>query len=625
MTFGSRLSSILGTMAALMIVGSTVAAQDSVTNRQRSSDDIRKSGVEESAFSEEQIMAIDLLVALADDIQLQSSTPDLAIMQSRIADLLWDFDERKARVIFRRAFDSVNQPIKSISSVDIKMREEGLSLARRQAAALAEILRLIGKHDSKAAEKFLSTYEQVGTVETRAQRSESAAQSELFAQIALELSEKSPDQAQRFGILSLAGREVSTSLGKLLFALSKRGKNYSDPIFVSALATMRRSGYEYSVVLDSLCNYVFYSDGRIFSKEDGENAKLLIAFLIDAARTQLAEWRELKHGGAQTLSASAGSFHFFFVARALGIIRLNAPDDFQPVQAMLEELSNGLTQQQLQEAHDAASIGRQQQAISDSFEADLDAQLRRAANEKDVVVRDNLWRVIAIGMMRGDSDRALSIAAKIDDDALQRRTEDDIRLVVAAEKLKLRNLPDARRVALNLNDLSLKARTLAAIADASRTAGGTCDLALLTEVHSIALKDEIRPEKVSVILSLAVRVAKCDPIRGFEWLSAAVKNTNQLPATDSASTNRDSRSRVVVYTMVGGQELSSETQTTRESLGFDGLEVFAESDFTQTQYLGYQLHDRVLRSKYLISLARTVLESKPNTTNKAKRNRTDKK
>ncbi len=626
MTIDSKkLRSLFGPLA-LAIAASTVVAQNSQPNLQRTANPgVQKSETAESAFSEEEIAAIDVLRALSDDIQMQSSTPDLAIMQARIADLLWDFDEGKARLIFRRAFDAASQPINNISSVDLKLREEQLRLARRQAAAMAEVLRLLGKHDPRDAEKFLSTYGQLRTDEARAKRPESTGQAELFAQIALELSEKSPEQAQRFGILSLAGREVPASIGKLLFALSKHAKSYSDPIFVSTIGAMRRNGHNYSVVIDSLCNYVFYSDGRMFSKEYEGNARVLIAFLLDAARNQVAEWREFKRGGAQTISTSAGSFHFFFVTRALPIIRLNAADNLQPLQAMLDEMSSGLSQQQLQEARNVASIGRQRREVSDSFETDLEDQLRRAENEKDVAMRDNLWRTIAIGMMRGDSDRALSIAAKIDDEAIQRRTEDDITLVIAAEKLKLQNLAEAQRVALNLNDLSLKARTLGAIADASKAANGACDLELLSEAQLIALKDEIRPEKVSVLLSLATRVAKCDPGRGFEFLSAAVNTTNQLPATDLVSSNRDGRSRVLAYTMVGGQELSSETQTTRDSLNFDGLEVFAKSDFTQTQYLGYQIQDRIFRSKYLISLAQGLLQSKPQKPVKVKLNRANEK
>jgi hypothetical protein len=255
---------------------------------------------------------------------------------------------------------------------------------------------------------------------------------------------------------------------------------------------------------------------------------------------------------------------------------------------------------------------RQQRAINDSMGTGVDDLLKRVENEKDVVVRDNLWRMIAVGMMRGDAERALSIASKIEDPAIQRKTEDDIRLVITSSKLKLRSYPEATKAASSLHDLGLRARALAAIATANRSAESRCDTQLMAEAYATAMKDVARPEKVRVILSLASQFSKCGIERGFELLSAAIKVANQLPSSDlESSVLVDRRAKVVTYTVVGGRELTTEVSATRDSITFDDVTAFASQDLPQARSLAYQFDDQVLRAKYLITIARSVLQSKP--------------
>ncbi len=561
--------------------------------------------------SPEMLAAIDMLRSLSDELRKDFDKPEAITLEARIGDILWNIDEVFARGVFRRAFDAASEPVEDISTMDAKLREHQLLIARRRAAALAEVLRLLGKHDAKTAEDLLAKYE-ADKLDKGNKKDNSSAKSELLAQIALELAESKPDQAQRLGIMSLAGRDVPEAIERLLFALSKQGKNYSDPLFVTLLENLRRNGYPYDNALNSLCNYVFLHDGRMFSNDYREDAFMLVGFFVDAARFQVSEWRQSKVAGTNSISNSAASFHRFFLARALPIVKINAPDKVLSVQAALEELSSGLSQQQRQEADDLVNLIQQQRRLGESLGSSLEDRLKRVENEKDVVVRDNLRRSIAIAIMRDDAEQALSIAAKIDDPAICKQTEDDIVLVIASGKLKLRNYVEARSVAAKLNDLGLRARTLAAIATANKSAGTPCDIELLSEAYSVATRDEVRPEKVRVILSLARQFSQCSTERGFELLSAAIKIANQLPASDpEKSSLTHKRQWVESYTVVGGQELTTEVPITRESVTFDDAAVFAKRDFIQAQNLGYQIDDRIFRARYFIAIARSVLPPTP--------------
>jgi len=553
--------------------------------------------------------AIELLRSQGDDLRKAFDNPEAIALTARIADLLWTADEAYARMLFRRAFEAASAPVENISSVDTRLREQQLAVARRKAAALAEVLRLLGKHDEKTAADLLAKYESDKLDKDR-RKENSNAQFELLAQIALELAQSKPEQAQQFGVLSLAGPEIPEATGQLLFALSRHGKQYGDAIFTSAVSNLRRNGYRYNNVLNALCNYAFFNDGKVVAREYQDDGAILIAFFLEAAQAQLDEWRQSNPEGAKYLSRSSASFYQFMVARVVPIIKVNAPDKGVTMAAMLQNLSTGLSQQQVQDAADLAQGAQQQRKINDSLGSGLDDRIARAENERDVVVRDALWRSIAIGIMRGDSERALSIAAKIDDLAIRNQTEDDIRLVISADRIRSQNSAEARKGALALHDLALRARALAAIATANRASRNQCDTDLLDEAYSIALKDETRPEKVSVVLSLARQFYRCGADRGFDLLSNAITIANRLPSGEPEKSSLTAkRPGVEAYTVVGGQELTTGHSASRDSLSFEDAAAFTKRDFIQAQNLGYQIDDRVLRAKYFMAVAQSVLQT----------------
>lgn len=558
----------------------------------------------------DKLAVVAMLQSLLDDLRKGHDEPESLVLQAEVADVIWTVDEDYARSVFRRALDAASQPLENLSTVDSKLREHQLEAARRRASALTRIVRLFATHDEAAARQWFEKYESDRSDTEKKQR-DSQAQAELLAQVALDVSEKNPEQALRLGITSLRYENVPSEIGQLLFALAKHGKQYSDPIFGATLDNLRRNGYPYNNVLGSLSNYVFFSDGRAFSKEYGNQANAVVSFLIDAGEFHRNEWRRAQVAGGKSLSSPGASYHYFFLARGIAIINANAPLKLPAFQELVAELSSGLTQQQVNEADALARSIHQQRTLNEVSGKALDEQLKHAANEKDPLIRDNLWRSIAIGMMHAEPDRALSIAANIDDPDLHKQTEDDIRLLVTAGKVKLRDYQEARRSALQLNNLALRARALAAIAIANR-AGGLCDTELLSEAYAVAQKDVNRPEKVRVILKLANHFAKCKSERGFELLSAAIEVANKLPL-ESDSERRNLRGfRVETYTVVGGQELTTEVSNNRESIAFEDVTSFVRRDFAQAQNIGYQFKDRVLRAKYLITLAKAVLITTPN-------------
>ncbi|HEX8174113.1 MAG TPA: hypothetical protein VF543_03220 [Pyrinomonadaceae bacterium] len=554
--------------------------------------------------------ALELLRQIPDDINIEPDKPRAALIQAQAAQALWKYYEESSRKIFRRAFDLVRQPVPESATLDEKEKKARADLIRRQAAAIREILTLLGSHDKKTAEAWLAQYEQEQeqNLKNQSSQSNSPQRAELLAQIALELVKSNPQQAQQLGLLALSASEIPETVGRLLIEMGDINRDLADVLFRAIIMAMRRQGYAYSPALIPVSNYLFLSDGS--SALPGPNVSLFISYLTDAINAQLTLWRDARTVPGAVLTESGARLASFLSTRGMAIIKANAPNSFQMMNSMLNELSAGLNQQQLR---DIASINdslQQQDAIAGAFEDSLDKQLRKAEQEKNQVVRDNLWRNIAVGMMRGDPERALSIAAKIDDQEMRAQTQDDIYLVLVGGKLRSNNPDEAHLAALKFNSPSLKAKSLAELADRALAAKDTVRATeLLSEAYTIISKSENNADKFATILILAGKFSKIDPVRGFETLSSAIKTANQISTDDLSQTSMFQKKgpRVISYTMVGGAELSTDEHATLDTISFDALGRLVKQDFNLAVTLGSDLQNKLLRAKYLIAVADSTL------------------
>ena len=65
--------------------------------------------------------------------------------------------------------------------------------------------------------------------------------------------------------------------------------------------------------------------------------------------------------------------------------------------------------------------------------------------------------------------------------------------------------------------------------------------------------------------------------------------------------------RVISVTMVDGQEVIGNDRATLDSIDFNQIGAFVDRDFVRASLLGDNLKDRLLRTKYRIAIARSVL------------------
>ncbi|HSE32672.1 MAG TPA: hypothetical protein VLA93_13960 [Pyrinomonadaceae bacterium] len=549
------------------------------------------------------------LVAISNELKGEADKPSAALLQSEVADVLWQFDEPVARSIFRLAFDTIRQDItNSGSSTETNPDRNSLVQSRRRISAIRVVLNRYGLHDRKSADAWLREFEndvvsKQRTTDTRFKMSPE--QAELLADIAAGMVSQNAKEAQRLGSLSLSSARIPSSFGRLLMALRSTDKALSDILFRQALISLRMNGFAYDPALISLTNYAFFSDGKPFPDISSADVGLIVAYFADAADVQSSRSRSgtIRTAGDQ---ASLGSFYGFLSNRVLPIVALNAPDRLLLLKSNTEEVAQALTLEQRRQAEMLASLSPANSKQGSENSSDIESRIRRAEQEKDVKTRDSLLRSLALQLMRSEPERALEVAEKIDDRELRAQTQDDVYLVLLRRSFESRDDAEAKTVALKLNDICLRARWLARIAGNIQDKAEAA--ALLSHAHSFASKSDNTPVKLDVLLLIAKQLVRFDQVRGFEILSEAINTTNRLEKGSSKSSNSVPAVRVITMTVVDGEEVSTDDRVTIDSIDFNQIASFVELDYLRTTFLGNDVRDRILRSKYFIALARSVLQ-----------------
>jgi hypothetical protein len=566
----------------------------------------KKSKTSEAKLLPEQQQALELVTQLADDLKRESDKPEAALIQSQIADVLWDFDGPGARAIFKLAFETVRQP-----PGDGLSQTDKQDYLRRQTSALQEIMRHAGYHDKQIMDDWAKQLEEERANKSSTDQTPSVERTELLAQIALEVSSKNPERGLQLGLLSLSGSKVPEAFGRLLFALSDRDRVLSDTLFAAAILNIQRNGYDYTPALISLTNYTFDGRGRPYSTAI-KTVPALIELFTNAAETHAGRWLALRSSGDQNIPESSAAIFRFLASRALPIIELNAAERLSFMRMKLDMILAGMSQQQRQQTDTLLS---QQLSETTSGKSDLrvETKIERAEKEKNPEVRDQLLRRIALDLVYSENteDLALTVIGKIQDMDLRNRTEDDINIVLFSRRFGAGNYDAAYRITLRLNDRGLRSKMLAEQAkvflNGSKKNGRA--LELLSEAYFTAMKGENTPDKLVALLDVAEEMAKIDSARAFNILFEVVKTSNSLKA-DSAPVKDVVGAfpfKSVNYIVVNGKEVNAEERATAKSITFDQISTLSRIDFLQTRSIGEGIENKILRAKFLLAVAKGVL------------------
>jgi hypothetical protein len=545
--------------------------------------------------------ALDLLKSLARSLKSEPDKLGAARLQARIADELWTFDEPFAREAFRWSFEAVLQPIP-----DNLPKEKRPEYINRQASTLKEALRRFGTHDSKQAAEWLKRFEIESVSDDSASAKSDNSRLDLFMQIAAQLATSDPEKAIVLGRLALSGDRIPEGFGTLLFNLNRNRPNLSDDLFRAAIATLRRNNYVYDPALIILANYLFTNDGQLHSSANLAEAQLLANYYVDAA------WKQAG-GDGNPVPPSSASFYTTLELRALPIVSRYAPARLPELRGQMTRIASGLSPQQIQSTELFRSTQQQQSAVSTRNDQSLDQRIERAEKEKNPQVRDALFLGIASGLMRLDSDQALAIAKKIEDEKMRTSTEDDIYLIKIQRLTRSADtVAEARRVSLQFSNPVFRAKILAQLAAKvwSTSKDQAQAIELLTEALTATAKADDIPDKVLAQLQVVEQFAKFDPIRAFETLGTALATINRLKvdkAPVASATAKRPLLMVKNFAVINGVEMTTSNDATLDSIDFSEVRSLAASDYMQARLLATKLEQPVQRANYLTAVAASVI------------------
>ena len=455
--------------------------------------------------------------------------------QVRIADVLWPYDEPRARRQFEESLRAA-MSAKAAPPDGLTPPAGGFAQLSQLSELQSEVLALISRRDADLAEKLIKSVagdSPDAEAGTKA-RAEQKTRDDLYLQAALGMAESNPGRAAQLAKAGLGG-EISPEILKILFALRSSNPAAADELFGAALAVARRARGRSSMNVATLAPYVlpeFMTPGAGVSptQETGAAAR--------AASPLVREFLDFTYDTFLQLSGVAAQLGL--PGADYGTITPNAMD-YMTGQRLLPSFVRYMPDKaaNFRQAVDAVARNVQQtngvEAVSKVLQpGSADELLEQAQSERNKLLKDLLYTRAAMSAMTGgDFDRALSIVEKLGNEDRRASLGSLIKLQAAAAALKRDDLESALRYAAGVSDLRQRAYLYGSIArtlfdknDAVRAAG------VLGDAERDIDKAADDAVKANALLIIAEVKARIDPAQGFESAGLAVKAFNRADSAE---------------------------------------------------------------------------------------------
>ena len=458
--------------------------------------------------------------------------------QVQAADILWPFDEMRARGIFKDAFDAT-------ASAKLQKSEEGTAPASPlgDAAPLnalrGEVLRVVALRDPDLAESLIGSLKGVRG-EDDATSPDDAGRgvgSGLYLETALSLAETNPRRAVRLAEAGLGGG-LDPSVVRVLEALRRTSPAQADALYKSMLAVARRREGYTAVNITILASYalpefstsnVYGGDALPVAGAEAQTAGPLAVEFLDFAfetYTSLAFPSPAAATGAEARPAGVPNpIDYMTGQRLQPFFTRYLPEKAVLFRGALEAIAVRLKQNSLMETVSSLTqsgstddIAKQAEATTDSFQRDL-----------------LYFRAALSASGAGEFQRALSLAEKISAEDFRDELESNVRFRASTDLLGKGEVDASLGYVKGVSDVRRRALLLAKIA---RALLDKQDIPRASEVLSEAEKTigggKDGMEKAQALLTITEVKIRLDPTQGFESMEATVKAFNEADAAPAA-------------------------------------------------------------------------------------------
>ncbi len=502
-------------------------------------------------------VAISLLTSLADEARGYQDQMLRARVQARAADALWSSDVEKARVLFRRAWDSAVAGDKEAWQ---RFREQQQRQASERGGGRfiqsppelrSEVLRLAAKRDRELAEEFLAQL-----TEDTDREATPALPIDGNPNVAPTADPENPpfDIVQRLQLarrllaegdvgraLSIADKafdRVTTRGIFFLCALREKDQAAADQRFALMLARTVSDPSTDAVGVSVLSSYVFTPFLYIIVRGNGQNhssqerdrivppnisPELRLAFLRGATQILLRPLPPPDQD--RTVAGRRGLY--FVIARLLPLLDQYAPELSPELRVQLVSLASDVPEDLRTGRNRLLTHGL---VPEDQTRDEGRESVERAERVADSADRDALYaRAAQVAARKGDAS-ARDLVDKIAESDLRKRARAHVDFILVTRAIEMKNAPEAMRLLAGAELTNIhRVWALLEVARMLKKANDTRAVEVLNEAATVGRRiGGSEAERARAMVGVATLMFEIDRGNVWEALSEAVKAANAV-------------------------------------------------------------------------------------------------
>jgi hypothetical protein len=470
---------------------------------------------------------------------------------ARVSDALWPYDEARARILFRLAFDQ---------AINVPKSDETINLSRPICGLVrAEIARLLSTKDPKFAAELVASSARETSCDygPRERSSSSHPRSELLADTALSIVDNDPPGAYRLGLASLE-QGITLHVGDLLNRLFSRDRRLGEQLLSSCIARITNEDVD-ALEIHNVAYFLFGDEISIDRQQRTaakveEQADLKRAFgkeLLEAAliaTDRFVRKIEAQQEGkanphdrasdpgiqevwtrAADIQELAGSYYSTMLNVLEGLRRYD-PDKLPAAQGLMDRLGRWMDPLDLEHMLVFYDNGDTPESL-----------VAEAETKNDPSQKQELYELAAeLAQQKGDNARALELAAKIEDQDRRNYLTDGLWLNRAA-RVSGDKLDEVHAIIEKMARPEGRLRALIELAyriSPSDEGQKAAAISLLDEAQRLLMTCSPSLRQAQTMMELARLYAQVDPTLGFDAAARAIAMVNSTPDPPVADKTR---------------------------------------------------------------------------------------
>jgi hypothetical protein len=486
-----------------------------------------------SVTPQQQALALlDQLLSQTKDFEGVYKPVKIILFQAQIADVLWNYDQPRARALFENAMKSAGPLLpkrpddRPLSSLDTEI----------YSLVSGEILDFVLAHDAAFAERLaslalapLQVNESKGAAPDMSFRSEQTA---LYCQMARRVAASDPQRAAELIRLSFNGF-YSADQVRALNELRRHAPALADEIFLNAVAMVRNKPTSISNKAGILACYVFpdiknevgaafrrAGDADIQVQVSPALIKSFLEFVYDSFTPQ-----SLVVQTAENNAFGSASFDRYTMRELILRFERHLPDKADVFRTRVEEVLGSIRQAGRDDA-----FGRVSEAWDEMFRSNVQDCINKAEGAKNQKEQDHYYSEAAglLAYRDEDFERALALLKKVSDsDSGKAYLLKTIRSMRAGKAVEDGDAQKAYAYSKDGLDAFNRAKCLISVARLFKNDGNAERAkAVLAEAGQVIGTVSNDSDKAYEMVERASVAVEIDPIFGFQIMKEAVEAIN---------------------------------------------------------------------------------------------------